>query len=187
MALTVSGTASFVNEGKTLVAEFRLQPATEHEHNLLASIVMDQDDPEVLLDKGQLVLKLKLPVPGEPVSTSPGEATAPEAQLPATESVSPSTATSAKTEEPLKVGDLVQFKEGLGKQMAQAAIELITPDGEFALFAHSGAGVPLSELVCVVPAAVAQTDEKILAAEKELNQETEEAAKEAGAPDIRIN
>jgi len=88
--LTVTGTADFVNEGRTLVATIVIQPHVPYEHELLERVANSFPESlreQIRMEKGNLVVSEKFDVPELEVP-SPQEA--PEA-----ESVPESVATSA--------------------------------------------------------------------------------------------
>lgn len=63
--LSITGEAQFVEEGKMLEIVTRVQPMTPHEHAMLERIVKHYGEADLTMEKGNLVLKIKMPVPAE--------------------------------------------------------------------------------------------------------------------------
>jgi hypothetical protein len=103
--LTVTGTADFVNEGRTLVATIVIQPHVPYEHELLERVANSFPESlreQIRMEKGNLVVSEKFDVPELEVP-SPQEA--PEAES-APESVATSASDGKKIRE---IGRIVGF------------------------------------------------------------------------------
>jgi hypothetical protein len=74
--LTVTGTAQFENEGKTLVIETRVQPHWPREHEQLERAVAETDHPDFAMEQGCLVMKTKVPVPAAMIAAEEAEESA---------------------------------------------------------------------------------------------------------------
>lgn len=174
--LTVTGSAEFLNDGKTLVAKIAIQPHFPNEHDALERVANSFPESlreQIRMEKGNLIISEKFDVPGLP-KESP--ASAPDSGATSAsdsgtvidnpnavqQGIAPSandnpegnassgalaSAGAPASSEELLPGDFVQWvSQGVEQFAEPKPIVKISEDGKFAFFEDSATGVPVEQL-----------------------------------------